>query len=852
MKQWYDDIADDAELGRKHGQAAKRFDVSSHRYERGLQKKKPDFNTMVPMYKGPDGTMWDWETLHDMRQMRVRTEVRREMNQMRVPPVDSVRFQQFMRDQLNAKDAFADFIALPDRSDRLLEYLEHISSRQADGCKDVGGRPKVLMAHQAVVYAMANLRATDRITTPGLLAMHSTGAGKTLEGLCAMLAFWNKKTVGGRPWAIFTVSTRTNQRSNSLETLAGLARMFSWDFMNTVRGIEQWPFRDKTVSEIEAVIKHRMLLGLATVAADDDAFDRLRSKGRNNVYTYTTLSNDCENGLFRSGRHKLRHSLLIVDEIQFLLNPPTDEIRLSQEYGLLKECLMSGRDRATTWVLGMTATPGSTSAEVREILKVVGGERRGFGPQTDLAVEARGLVSVAQVEGDLHHFPKLVPEVRCVRLTADSMYGSMYIKQASEHPHLLEGLREAAEDVVLSEEERVQRQEMRYQIRLDEYKAKLADWKRHHDKGEEPPKEPRHKADDLEGPLWTYQASKRFKFYKTLREASNYLLLRGPPAEMREMQAQFEQDSVWSYLAVDGRAGDNIILMVLSPKLRQIVERIKKEEGKHFVYTSDTMTLLLLATALEQKLGMVAAKVNTSKKQVTYQEGKLHFGIINKVSSTRRLTDVKRGDYPLSKWSYVARPDEQIKIIKGAINQVTNLNGDKIRVTLATKENYKGVDLKALRFIHLVEPMPDFADFIQLVGRGPRFCSHAGMKPLNKRTVRLLAYRLVVKGVEDFAQADTHVYNESIKRYNAEYGGDTDRKLQEASVDYYVFKDNLHKTAGSQRDKLMKLSCDVKPAKARQRQADKSPYRMPKSRKDALREKAKRQKALIAARRARQ
>ena len=82
-----------------------------------------------------------------------------------------------------------------------------------------------LQKNQESVYAVAAMRAADKIRTPGLLVKHGTGSGKTIIGLLIMLAFWNKTWTdeGGteRVWGIFSVSTTKNQQEdNPIEKLA--------------------------------------------------------------------------------------------------------------------------------------------------------------------------------------------------------------------------------------------------------------------------------------------------------------------------------------------------------------------------------------------------------------------------------------------------------------------------------------------------------------------------------------------------------------------------------------------------------------------------------------------------------
>ena len=842
MTVWYEEIVTNEALRVKMMEGLTKYRDAELKFARGKRVHRPALVDFIDLYKGPDGRVYDWWKLHEMYADHIRREVKRLLNNMEVPPVTSRAFQNFMLAQLNQKDAFADFIDLPLRDTRLLDYLKRISTKQEDGCTGQNGQ--VLLAHQAVVYAMARLRAAGRIRTPGLLAMHSTGAGKTLEGLCAILAFWNKKTSDGMPYALMTVSTRSNQSSNDLSKLGALASTFFGSrFVNELEGIDRLPFQNKTGEEAAAVIRRRMLMGLETIAASPDAFELLKKRNRNDVYTYTTLANDCKKGLFARGDHVLHHALVIVDEIQFLLAPPSDEMAFSKEYARLRQFLTSGRDPSTTWVLGMTATPGSTAAEVGQVLDVIKAREGAFNPGTDLAVAARGLISVAQVEGDLHHFPVLKVEAKCVKLKPGSLYAQKYMTVASQFHHLLDGLREVGEDIVALEEDKILQKEEAYKARLDRYDDQMRAYRS--GKGKKKPRPvPAQKppASLNNDPSWTYMPKKRFSFYKKLREASNYLIERGSVDEMEELQKEFEAQGVWSFIAVDGTCRGNVMLMALSPKLRKLVENIKQSKGKHYVYTSDPMTLMLLATVLEIELGMAQVTVNLTEQAPIYQAGKRHFGLINKVSSTRKL----RGGFPMSRWAYMTRPEKQIKVVKAAVNESSNLHGEQVAVVLATKENYKGVDLKGLRFIHMIEPMPDFSDFIQLVGRGPRFCSHAGLKPITSWSVKLISYRLIVDGIDDFVQADTHVYNESVRRFEAEYGATTNTDLQKASVDYLVFKNNLHVVSGKQRQQLMSITCDKQ---TDTKKKGSFPAMMTAGRKEQLRKKREHQKALIAARR---
>jgi hypothetical protein len=74
--------------------------------------------------------------------------------------------------------------------------------------------------------------------------------------------------------------------------------------------------------------------------------------------------------------------------------------------------------------------------------------------------------------------------------------------------------------------------------------------------------------------------------------------------------------------------------------------------------------------------------------------------------------------------------------LRKAFNQANNVFGRQVKLYLACGDEYEGTDLKGIRHLHITEPMLNPLRERQLVGRGVRFCSHAGIRAPTVRVVR--------------------------------------------------------------------------------------------------------------------
>ena len=86
--------------------------------------------------------------------------------------------------------------------------------------------------------------------------------------------------------------------------------------------------------------------------------------------------------------------------------------------------------------------------------------------------------------------------------------------------------------------------------------------------------------------------------------------------------------------------------------------------------------------------------------------------------------------------------DESTEIkdrIREVYNRADNLYGNRLKIILGSPAIKEGVSLKAVRYVHVLEPYWNQSRLEQVVGRASRFCSHIGL-PEEKRNVKVYVY----------------------------------------------------------------------------------------------------------------
>ena len=92
--------------------------------------------------------------------------------------------------------------------------------------------------------------------------------------------------------------------------------------------------------------------------------------------------------------------------------------------------------------------------------------------------------------------------------------------------------------------------------------------------------------------------------------------------------------------------------------------------------------------------------------------------------------------------------DSDLYEITTLFNRPENATGEYVQVMLASQKFNEGVDLKAVRHIHMFEPLLTEAAEKQAIGRAARFCSH-GQLPVEEWDVRVHRYFSTIQGEPD-------------------------------------------------------------------------------------------------------
>jgi superfamily II DNA or RNA helicase len=77
--------------------------------------------------------------------------------------------------------------------------------------------------------------------------------------------------------------------------------------------------------------------------------------------------------------------------------------------------------------------------------------------------------------------------------------------------------------------------------------------------------------------------------------------------------------------------------------------------------------------------------------------------------------------------------------IREVFNRIDNLYGEKLKIILGSPSIKEGVSLKAVRYVHVLEPYWNKSRLEQVVGRASRFCSHINL-PEEERDVKVYVY----------------------------------------------------------------------------------------------------------------
>jgi len=162
---------------------------------------------------------------------------------------------------------------------------------------------------------------------------------------------------------------------------------------------------------------------------------------------------------------------------------------------------------------------------------------------------------------------------------------------------------------------------------------------------------------------------------------------------------------------------------LVSPKFVAMVESLATLHGKQYCYTCTSG--LEIAGALTKWWGM---------KNITGKTDAFDSAHVD--AATGQIVGLPKGNNFII---FGGLQFDHTKRLTDIYNSPHNIDGSYIRLVIATKGFYEGLDLKALRYVHLAEPLPSAVQESQAIGRGVRNCNHVGL-PANQRTVTIVRW----------------------------------------------------------------------------------------------------------------
>jgi hypothetical protein len=151
-------------------------------------------------------------------------------------------------------------------------------------------------------------------------------------------------------------------------------------------------------------------------------------------------------------------------------------------------------------------------------------------------------------------------------------------------------------------------------------------------------------------------------------------------------------------------------------KMKRIIDYILSSEGIVYVYTNYVYNgALPLAFALEHR-------------------GFRKYGGIQLLKDAKSSNEARGLNYVVLSANDEISPNNLKEI--GLAKSAENVDGSLIKVIIGTSVATEGIDFKAIREVHIMEPWYNFNKLEQIFGRAVRHCSHARL-PKEKRNVTI-------------------------------------------------------------------------------------------------------------------
>lgn len=211
-----------------------------------------------------------------------------------------------------------------------------------------------------------------------------------------------------------------------------------------------------------------------------------------------------------------------------------------------------------------------------------------------------------------------------------------------------------------------------------------------------------------------------------------------------------KESASWTYQPAiqrtHGQFLDEINLEKHASKMKRITDYIMKSEGIVYVYTNFVYNgALPLAFALEHQGFRKYGGVQLLKDAVATSKGRGMSYIILSANDEISPNNLK-----------------EIAVAKSA----ENIDGSVIKVVIGTSVATEGIDFKAIREVHIMEPWYNFNKLEQIFGRAIRHCSHARL-PKEHRNVTIYQHVNLSRKLKKEESVDMRVYRIADEKQNA-------------------------------------------------------------------------------------
>lgn len=232
------------------------------------------------------------------------------------------------------------------------------------------------------------------------------------------------------------------------------------------------------------------------------------------------------------------------------------------------------------------------------------------------------------------------------------------------------------------------------------------------------------------------------------------------------------QVTSWTYKdAVVKEKGEFLsydLLQAYAPKLKSIVDYILNSVGIVYVYTTFVYNgAIPLAMALEHV-------------------GFTKYGQNNLLNNIKVANKVRNKSYVILSANDEVSKNNAREII--AARSKNNTDGSVIKVIIGTSVASEGIDFKAIREVHIMEPWYNFNKLEQVFGRAIRHCSHSNL-PLEERNVTIFQHvNILRKGTDKRCEesVDLRVYRIANEKQTSI--SHIERLMRESSIDCLLTK----------------------------------------------------------------